>query len=219
MQRARFSLLSAILLMALSLVFLAACNQQQPASNSASQESEQGDTPASDQASEEPAEKPETGKEASVETSNTEQVAKERVVIETAKGKMVIELYPGVAPKTVDNFVKLIQKDFYNGLKFHRVVAGFVIQGGDPKGDGTGGPGYMIPAEFNEKKHLRGTVAMARSSLPDSAGSQFYICIAPQPSLDGQYTVFGQVIEGLEVIDKIAVDDVMNRVYLETPNP
>lgn len=138
----------------------------------------------------------------------------QRAVIETDKGTMVIELYPEVAPVTVANFKKLISKGFYNGLTFHRVVPGFVIQGGDPTGYGTGGPGYTIPAEFNSKTHLRGTVAMARASDPDSGGSQFYICLAPQPSLDGQYTVFGQVVEGLDVIDKIEVDDVMRRVYL-----
>lgn len=143
----------------------------------------------------------------------------QRVIIETDKGTMIIALHADVAPKTVENFVTLIQKGFYNGLKFHRIVPGFVVQGGDPNGDGTGGPGYQIKAEFNEKKHLRGTVAMARSSSPDSAGSQFYICIAPQPSLDGQYTVFGQVVEGDEVIDKLAIGDVMSRVYLEPTSP
>lgn len=143
------------------------------------------------------------------------EVGPQRAVIETDKGAMVIELYPEVAPVTVANFKKLISKGFYNGLTFHRVVPGFVIQGGDPTGYGTGGPGYTIPAEFNAKPHLRGTVAMARGPDPDSGGSQFYICLAPQPSLDGQYTVFGQVVQGLDVIDKIEVDDVMRRVYLK----
>ena len=100
-----------------------------------------------------------------------------------------IEFYPEDAPKTVENFVTLAKKGFYNGLKFHRVVPDFVVQGGCPKGDGTGGPGYTIPAEFNAKKHVRGTVAMARSQHPDSAGSQFYICYgadaAPRPQLHG----------------------------------
>lgn len=140
---------------------------------------------------------------------------KQVAVVETAKGKIVFELYPDVAPKTVANFVKLADKGFYNGLKFHRVVPGFVIQGGDPNGDGTGGPGYTIPAEFNSKKHLTGTVAMARAQDPNSAGSQFYICLAPQPSLDGQYTIFGQVTQGLDVIQKIQVGDVMTKVYIQ----
>ncbi len=153
------------------------------------------------------------------DATNTPTNEDQRVIIETDKGTMIIALHADVAPKTVENFVTLIQKGFYNGLKFHRIVPGFVVQGGDPKGDGTGGPGYQIKAEFNEKKHLRGTVAMARSSSPDSAGSQFYICIAPQPSLDGQYTVFGQVVEGDEVIDKLAIGDVMSRVYLEPTSP
>ncbi|MDP1809453.1 MAG: peptidylprolyl isomerase [Actinomycetota bacterium] len=149
------------------------------------------------------------------ETTNTPTRSAERVVIETDKDKMVLVLYPDVAPKTVDNFKKLIGQGFYNGLTFHRVVPGFVIQGGDPKGDGSGGPGYTIPAEFNDKPHIRGTLAMARAQDPDSAGSQFYITLAPQPSLDRNYTVFGQVVEGMDVIDKIVVGDKMNRVYLE----
>lgn len=127
-------------------------------------------------------------------------------------GTILIELYPDVAPKTVESFLTLTKKGFYNGLKFHRVVPGFVVQGGDPRGDGTGGPGYTLKAEFNQRKHVTGTVAMARAQHPDSAGSQFYICLAPQPSLDGKYTVFGQVIEGMDTVQKIKVGDVMQRV-------
>ncbi len=144
-------------------------------------------------------------------------------VIETAKGKIVFKFYPQAAPNTVKNFIKLANEGFYNGTKFHRVVPGFVIQGGDPlskdnnpSNDGTGGPGYTINAEFNSKKHLTGTVAMARSQGINSAGSQFYICLAPQPSLDGKYTVFGQVIEGLDVIQKITKGDVMQKVYIQS---
>lgn len=172
-----------------------------------------------------PATPEETGtpKEAATSTApnkeETTSTPNERVVIETDKGKMVLELYPDVAPKTVDNFKKLVAKGFYNGLTFHRVVPKFVIQGGDPNGNGSGGPGYNIKDEFNSKKHIRGTLAMAKTSAPDSAGSQFYICIEPQPSLDGNYTVFGQTVEGLDVIDKIAVGDKMNRVYLEPTAP
>lgn len=125
-------------------------------------------------------------------------------IIELAKGgRIVFKFYPEDAPNTVDNFIELTNKGFYDGLKFHRVIPGFIAQGGCPLGTGTGGPGYTIKAEFNSQKHIRGTVAMARSQDPDSAGSQFYICLEPQPDLDGKYTVFGQVIEGLNVLDGI----------------
>ena len=125
-----------------------------------------------------------------------------------------IEFYPKDAPKTVENFVTLAKKGFYTGLKFHRVVPDFVVQGGCPKGDGTGGPGYTIPAEFNSKKHVRGTVAMARSQDPDSAGSQFYICYGPTPHLDSNYTVFGQVTSGMEHVDRIKQGDKMKTVEI-----
>jgi peptidyl-prolyl cis-trans isomerase B (cyclophilin B) len=136
-------------------------------------------------------------------------------VIEMKKGgRIVFEFYPKDAPGTVDNFIKLANKGFYNGLKFHRVIPGFMAQGGDPLGSGMGGPGYTIKDEFNSRKHLKGTVAMAKTMEPDSAGSQFYICFEPQPSLDGKYTVFGQVIEGIDVVDGIQKDDVMKKVYI-----
>jgi peptidyl-prolyl cis-trans isomerase B (cyclophilin B) len=144
-----------------------------------------------------------------------ESKSSERVIMELSNsGKLIIELYADVAPYTVENFKKLIKKKFYNGLKFHRVVPGFVVQGGDPNGDGTGGPGYSIDSEFNDKPHLLGTVAMARSNDPNSAGSQFYICLAPQPSLDGKYTVFGQVVEGLEFLPKIKAGEKIEQIYL-----
>lgn len=138
-----------------------------------------------------------------------------QAVIETSKGTIRFKFFPAEAPKTVDNFIQLARKGFYDGLTFHRVVPGFVIQGGDPKGDGTGGPGYTVKAEFNSRPHLAGTVAMARSADPDSAGSQFYICLEPQPGLNGQYTVFGQVTEGMDVVRKIRVGDVMTKVTVE----
>src|SRR5260221_6914045 len=116
-----------------------------------------------------------------------------RCVMSTDAGDLVIELYPDAAPNTVANFHALATDGFYDGLIFHRVVPGFVVQGGCPKGTGTGGPGYTIPAEFNQNKHLRGSLAMARSQHPDSAGSQFYITYGAQPHLDNNYTVFGQV--------------------------
>ena len=124
--------------------------------------------------------------------------------------KFYVELYPEVAPNTVNNFISLINKGFYNGLCFHRVFEGFMIQGGDPKGNGTGGPGYTIRGEFtkngfkNNLKHKRGVISMARSMMPNSAGSQFFIMHADAPHLDGQYAAFGQVIDGMDVIDKIA---------------
>ena len=140
---------------------------------------------------------------------------KQTAVITMEKGgDIVIEFYPEDAPKTVDNFVKLAKKGFYDGLTFHRREERFVIQGGDPKGNGTGGPGYTIPAEFNKQKHVRGAVAMARTQDPNSAGSQFYICLAPANFLDGQYTVFGRVTSGMEVVDKIKVGDKMKTVKI-----
>jgi len=121
-----------------------------------------------------------------------------------------VELYPDVAPNTVNNFISLVKKGFYNGLCFHRVIEGFMIQGGDPKGNGTGGPGYTIRGEFskngfkNDLKHKRGVISMARSMMPNSAGSQFFIMHADAPHLDGQYAAFGAVTEGIEVVDQIA---------------
>ena len=129
-------------------------------------------------------------------------------------GEIRIEFFPDDAPKTVENFVTLAKKGFYDNLTFHRVVPGFVVQGGDPKGNGTGGPGYTIKAEFNKNKHVRGSVAMARSAQPDSAGSQFYITYGPQPHLDGSYTVFGKVVAGMEHVDKIQQGDRMTTVRI-----
>ncbi len=141
--------------------------------------------------------------------------AGDHVRITTAHGDILIELYPDTAPNTVANFKALAGKGFYDGLKFHRVIAGFMAQGGDPEGTGMGGPGYRVKAEFSERRHVRGTVAMARSQDPDSAGSQFYICFEPQPHLDGQYTIFGQVVEGMDVVDRIRQGDVMEKVSVE----
>lgn len=125
-------------------------------------------------------------------------------------GKMVIELDEASAPITVKNFVKLCKEDFYENLIFHRVIEGFMIQGGDPTGTGMGGPGYQIKGEFasngvnNPLKHTRGVISMARSMMPDSAGSQFFIMHQDAPHLDGQYAAFGKMVEGFEVLDKIA---------------
>ena len=125
-------------------------------------------------------------------------------------GIMKLELYPEIAPNTVNNFISLVSKGFYNGLIFHRVISGFMIQGGDPDGRGTGGPGYSIKGEFsgngfpNDLKHTRGVISMARSMRPDSAGSQFFIMHQDSPHLDGQYAAFGKLLEGEDVLDNIA---------------
>jgi len=120
--------------------------------------------------------------------------------LKTNFGEIVIEFRPDLAPKTVENFIALAKKGFYDGLTFHRVVQGFMMQGGCPKGDGSGGPGHTVKAEFSAEKHVAGTVAMARTSDPNSAGSQFYICFAPAEFLDGQYTIFARVAKGMEVV-------------------
>ena len=132
------------------------------------------------------------------------------VTIEMNDGKkMVAELYPEVAPNTVNNFISLVKKGFYDGLIFHRVIPGFMIQGGDPEGIGMGGPGYTIRGEFsgngfqNDLKHTPGVLSMARTMAPNSAGSQFFVMVAPAPHLDGEYAAFGKVIEGLETAEAI----------------
>lgn len=156
------------------------------------------------------------------------------VTIEMASGnKIKVELYPDMAPNTVKNFVSLVKKGFYDGLIFHRVIPGFMIQGGDPDGRGTGGPGYCIKGEFaangvkNDLKHETGVISMARAGHPDSAGSQFFIMVADAPYLDGQYAAFGKVIEGIEeakrivsvprnhMNDKPVDDEVMKKVTVE----
>ncbi len=136
------------------------------------------------------------------------------VQIELATGTVTLELLPDVAPKTVESFKKLVAKGFYDGLTFHRVIPGFMAQGGDPEGTGMGNAGFKLKAEFNATKHVRGTLAMARSSDPDSASCQFYICYGPQPHLDGQYTVFGQVTSGMELIDDVQNGTVMKKLTL-----
>lgn len=125
------------------------------------------------------------------------------VIMETDMGTIKLELFPEVAPNHVMNFLHLIDEQYYNGLTFHRVIKNFVIQSGCPKGDGTGNAGWIIDAEFNQALHNPGTLAMARGNDPNSASSQFYICLAQLPSLDHKYTVFGQTIEGMDVVNKI----------------
>lgn len=138
--------------------------------------------------------------------------AREVAVIKTSAGEMVIEFWPDVAPKTVENFKTLARKGFYDGTCFHRVIKGFMIQGGDPLTKdagkeqmwGTGGPGYTVKAEFNDRSHTRGVISMARSNDPDSAGSQFFICHGSPTFLDHKYTAFGKLIKGDDVLEKIA---------------
>ncbi|MGI6254291.1 MAG: peptidylprolyl isomerase [Acutalibacter sp.] len=155
------------------------------------------------------------------------------VTIETNQGTIKAELYPEIAPNTVNNFISLIRKGFYDGTIFHRVIPGFMIQGGDPEGTGMGGPGYGIKGEFsgngfaNNLKHTTGVLSMARSQRPNSAGSQFFIMVDDAPHLDGQYAAFGKVIEGMEVAQAIVSaprdwsdrpheDQVMEKVTVET---
>ena len=155
------------------------------------------------------------------------------VTIQTNQGTIQVELYPDVAPNTVNNFISLVQKGFYNGTIFHRVIPGFMIQGGDPEGTGMGGPGYSIKGEFaangfaNNLKHTAGVISMARAQNPDSAGSQFFIMVEAAPHLDGQYAAFGKVTQGLEVAqaivsaprdwhDRPREDQVMETVTVET---
>jgi peptidyl-prolyl cis-trans isomerase B (cyclophilin B) len=136
----------------------------------------------------------------------------EMAVITTTEGEIVIEFWPDVAPKTVENFKKLAWQGFYDGTCFHRVIKGFMIQGGDPLTKdpsqegawGTGGPGYQVNAEFNDRSHTRGVISMARSSNPNSAGSQFFICHGDPTFLDHQYTAFGKLVQGDDVLEKIA---------------
>ena len=142
-------------------------------------------------------------------------LSKATVFIQTTKGLIKFKFYPKDAPETVNRIAELINQGFYNGLSFHRVVPDFVIQGGDPLGNGTGGSGHHLKAEFNSRRHIEGAVAMARAQDPDSADSQFYIALKTLPSLDHNYTVFGQVIEGMDVVRSIQVGDKMTVVRIE----
>ncbi|MDH4139000.1 MAG: peptidylprolyl isomerase [Coriobacteriia bacterium] len=166
---------------------------------------------------------------------------KEIAVLKTSKGTVKLRFFSDDAPNHSACFIELAQKGYYDGVKFHRVIPDFVAQGGDPQtkefaseevadivarqsagqyepGEpmlGTGGPGYRIAAEFNARQHLEGTLAMARSSDPDSGGSQFYICLAPQPALDGDYTVFGEVVEGMDVVKALVIGDEIESITIE----
>lgn len=142
-------------------------------------------------------------------------LSKATVVMTTTQGVIRYKFYPKDAPNTVKRMIELINQGFYNGLTFHRVVPGFVVQGGDPQGTGMGGSGQKLKAEFNERKHVEGAVAMARSMDPDSADSQFYISLGTHPHLDHSYTVFGQAIEGADVAKKIQVGDKITSIRIE----
>lgn len=204
-------LMSIIMVLAISLTFIACKDQKQAKPPETSTQTTVNPAQTT------PAKQSPTTVGSAKSTPETPKIDPEKVVavIEMKKGgRIVFEFYPKDAPLTVDNFIKLANKGFYDGLTFHRVIPKFMAQGGDPLGDGTGGPGYTIKDEFNSRKHVAGTVAMARTTEPNSAGSQFYICFEPQPHLDGQYTVFGQVIEGMDVVNQIQQGDVMKRVYI-----
>jgi cyclophilin family peptidyl-prolyl cis-trans isomerase/predicted GIY-YIG superfamily endonuclease len=149
----------------------------------------------------------------------TDEARRSQVRIATDRGDIVVKLFPDDAPMHVAAFLKLVKAGFYDGLTFHRVEPGFVVQGGDPAGNGTGGPGYTLAAEFNEHPHQRGTLAMARSSNPDSAGSQFYLCLADARFLDGQYTVFGAMTEGFDALDAVRRGDKMQKLIVEALPP
>jgi len=153
-------------------------------------------------------------KEPTVKEEKVEKV-EEVAIMETSVGTIVLRFFPDVAPGHVENFKKLSKEGFYDGTRFHRIIAGFMIQGGDPNSKeddtskwGTGSPGYSIKAEFNNKQHVKGTLSMARSADPNSAGSQFFICHGRAASLDGQYTAFGEVMDGMDVLDEIATSPV-----------
>lgn len=148
-------------------------------------------------------------------TIDSNGLSKSTVVLTTAKGVVKFKFYTQDAPATVKRIVELINSGFYNGLTFHRVVPGFVAQGGDPTGTGSGGTGQKLKAEFNDRKHQLGAVAMARTSDPNSADCQFYITLGSQPHLDHQYTVFGQVVDGMDTVQKIQVGDKMTSVVIE----
>lgn len=156
-----------------------------------------------------------TAPDASEVQALAQRARRSRVRIATPHGDILFAFFPDDAPQHVAAFMKLAETGFYNGLTFHRVEPGFVVQGGDPRGDGTGGPGYHLKAEFNARPHVRGTVAMARASQPDSAGSQFYICLDDARFLDGQYTVFGQMTDGFDALDAIRKGDAMTTVSVE----
>jgi len=137
--------------------------------------------------------------------------------VHTTRGDFTVELLPAIAPEHVNSFVFLARDEFYNGTKFHRVVPGFVAQGGDPTGTGTGGPGYTVPLEPSKEPFSRGVIGMARSQDPNSAGSQWFVTLGDAPHLNGQYTVFGKVVQGMEVVDRIEIGDAIVSLDIQEP--
>ena len=202
-----YAAVAALLAFLLAAFMLSGCGGASSSSGAtASTSAVAGSQPASPTASEQ------------LHTSTVKVTGNETWVITTDKGVIEIAFYADKAPNTVASMIELTDQGYFNGIRFHRVEPGFVVQGGDPlsKTDdpevGTGGPGWSLKAEFNDIKHVEGTVAMARSNAPDSAGSQFYIALAALPQLDGQYTVFGHVTKGMDVVKQIQVGDVMRSV-------
>jgi len=195
----RFTTIALCALCCVFLCFAVGCTPSTPAKTE--------ETPKSEQ-SEQATPKPDQDKQLSLEEA-TKNTVKATITMQDG-GIIVLELYPDLAPQSVRNFVSLAQLGFYDGLTFHRIMSGFMIQGGDPQGTGTGGPGYSIKGEFasngftNDLSHKRGVLSMARSQMPDSAGSQFFIMHADSDFLDGEYAAFGKVVEGMDVVDKIA---------------
>jgi peptidyl-prolyl cis-trans isomerase B (cyclophilin B) len=203
--------LNILLLPLLAALALTACNNQDT-TTPPPKSSIESNSSSADKSSSAAAASATTNSEATASTTTAGEKNDEVAVIKTSMGTMVVEFWPDVAPKTVENFKKLAKEGFYNGTCFHRVIKGFMIQGGDPLTKdatkepmwGTGDPGYKIKAEFNDRSHVRGVISMARSQDPDSAGSQFFICHGNPTQLDHQYTAFGKLIKGDDVLDKIA---------------
>lgn len=198
----------------LLVVIMSACGSQSDPSNQTTQTDPADQTTKSNQADQQDQQdQQQTNNQASEKetTAYPSDVKENPVVTITMEngGKITAELYPKIAPNTVANFISLVQKGFYNGLTFHRVIPGFMIQGGDPEGNGMGGPGYSIKGEFtangfqNDLKHERGVLSMARAQAPNSAGSQFFIMVAAAPQLDGLYAAFGKVTSGMDVVSEI----------------
>ncbi len=228
----RFAALILAVLLAVTVLALVGCSSTTsapPTSTGSAATSEPAGSATTDTAGK--AESQPVPGEEPLHVSKQKVVGDEVAVVTTNKGVIEFKFFAKDAPNTVASFIELADKRFYDGTKWHRVVPGFVIQGGDPLSKtndpavGTGGPGWRLKAEFGKlqpngtylpaHKHLGGSVAMARSQDPNSGGSQFYICLAPQPSLDGQYTVFGQVISGLDVVHKIAQGDVIKSIRIK----
>ena len=205
-----------VIALTLIVVGLQGCSAEKSAGNATDTANQE-----STQTKPEAAESTPTSEEGTMHVSDVKVTGDEIAVITTSRGVIKFKFYPEAAPNHVASYIELARAGFYDGTTFHRVEPGFVIQGGDPNSKtgagpvGTGGPGYSLAAEFSKVPHLEGTVAMARSQSPDSAGSQFYICLAPASFLDGQYTVFGQVIEGMDVVKATKVGDVMESVRIE----